>query len=246
MTAFFAPFVSLLTALGLIHMQPADIRFPSMEWFAIHMQEATSSDAVAIAAAATPMTTQSATTVQAKEVVPAVAVTARTGPHTPAAQTVQSPASSSVQTTAPVKPVQRETAGAASPLEQAVFAGLNAARAENGLSPLTLDARLSAIARAHSADMLDNDYFSHDDLSGCSASCRYDKGGYGFWSMGENIFWMSGFNLSTAASAAKVVDGWQNSPGHRANDLGDYTKVGIGVVQKGSEICVTADFATPH
>jgi uncharacterized protein YkwD len=172
--------------------------------------------------------------------------TAKVPSHTPATQTTQSAASSSKQTVVPVKAVQQETAGAASPLEQAVFAGINAARAENGLPPLTLDARLSAIARAHSEDMLSSDYFSHDDLSGCSASCRYDKAGYGFWSMGENIFWMSGFDLSTAASAAKVVDDWQNSPGHRANDIGNYTKVGIGVAQKGSKMYVTADFATPR
>jgi uncharacterized protein YkwD len=63
--------------------------------------------------------------------------------------------------------------------------------------------------------------------------------------MGENIFWMEGYDLD-AAVAAKVIESWQQSPGHRANDLGDYAKVGIGVGQSGSKIYVTADFATPQ
>jgi hypothetical protein len=31
MSHFFAPFMSLLMSLGLVHMPPAEVRFPSME-----------------------------------------------------------------------------------------------------------------------------------------------------------------------------------------------------------------------
>lgn len=133
-----------------------------------------------------------------------------------------------------------------SALKSDVIANINAARAAEGLSTLTADPALGAIARSHSADMLAHDYFEHTSLSGCTAVCRYQNAGYSYWSMGENIYWMEGFSLTESAAARQVVDAWQNSPGHRENDLGKFTRVGVGVAQSGSKVYVTADFATPR
>ena len=139
------------------------------------------------------------------------------------------------------------SSGAAfSALESAVIADINAARAQSGLSPLTSDTALGTIARAHSADMLANNYFDHTSPDGCTAVCRYQNAGYPYWSMGENIYWMEGFTLATAAAAQQIVDSWQNSAGHRANDLGDYTRIGVGISQSGTKYEVTTDFATPR
>ena len=143
-------------------------------------------------------------------------------------------------------PTGTSPASSFSPLELDVIADINAARSQNGLKPLAADATLGNLARAHSADMLANNYFDHTSPSGCSAMCRYQNAGYSYWAMAENIYWMEGFNLSTSDSAQKVVDSWQNSPGHRENDLGSYTNVGVGIAQSGSKVYVTADFSTPR
>src|SRR3989338_3919684 len=57
-------------------------------------------------------------------------------------------------------------------VEQELFRLTESERQKRGLSPLVLDARLSEIARAHSYDMLGNNYFSHTDKSGCDMACR--------------------------------------------------------------------------
>ena len=155
------------------------------------------------------------------------------------------PAQKSAATIEPAPaPASTHVASASfSALESAVMADINTAR---GLSTLTVDPSLGSIARAHSADMLANDYFEHTSSSGCTAVCRFQNAGYSYWSMGENIYWMEGYSLSESAAAQKVVDAWQNSPGHRENDLGKFTRVGVGIAQSGSKVYVTADFATPR
>jgi uncharacterized protein YkwD len=244
MSHFFAPFITLLVALGLLQAPTSGVRFPSVEWFAIQLQQASSTDTTMAAAVLPAIKKVMTATPTAREVVPAVSIVpASTSPTTHETAGVTS---SPIRTAVVPQSSEANATVSLSALEQAVLNGLNAARATAGRGALSADAQLSAVARAHSADMLTNDYFSHDDRSGCNAACRYEKNGYAFLSMGENIFWMSGYDLATSAAASKVIDGWQNSPGHRANDLGDFTKVGIGVAQQGSKIYVTADFATPR
>jgi len=123
----------------------------------------------------------------------------------------------------------------------------NEERVKAGLLPLAAEIRLSDVARAHSADMLANDYFSHEDRQGCSSSCRVTDAGYRWRAIGENIYMMSGYRLSAGKTAAMVVDGWMNSPGHRANILGSsFVVSGIGVVTDGKSVYVTAEYAKPR
>jgi uncharacterized protein YkwD len=134
-----------------------------------------------------------------------------------------------------------------SALEAAVLQETNNARAQNGLAPLSDDSTLDSVARAHSVDMQTKNYFNHNDLSGCSPSCRLDKVGFAWQAMGENIHMMSGFNLSLADAAKKIVNDWLNSPEHRANLLNtSYTKVGTGISQQGDAIYTTADYSLPR
>ena len=51
-------------------------------------------------------------------------------------------------------------------LEQEVYVQINARRAAAGVSELFMDNRVRAVARAHSQDMADNDYFAHNNLDG--------------------------------------------------------------------------------
>jgi uncharacterized protein YkwD len=103
-------------------------------------------------------------------------------------------------------------------LESAVLADLNQIRVEHGLVPLTLNARLSAAATQHSADMLAKGYFAHDSADGTSFESRlthyYAPLSYGYWSVGENLIWSTG-----SLDAARALELWMQSPEHRANIL---------------------------
>jgi uncharacterized protein YkwD len=101
----------------------------------------------------------------------------------------------------------------------------NAQRAQHGCSALRMDTHLRAAARAHSQDMHAKGYFDHNSQDGRTPWDRIKASGYAAASRGfaENI--AMGY-----ATAQAVVDGWMNSPGHRANILNCSLKaVGIGV-----------------
>lgn len=98
----------------------------------------------------------------------------------------------------------------------------NQFRAENGLTPLKLNNELNAAAQNHSKDMAVQDYFSHTGKDGSQAWDRAKLVGYEARAMGENI--AAGYTTPEA-----VVEGWKNSPGHRANLLNPtYTELGVG------------------
>jgi uncharacterized protein YkwD len=43
-------------------------------------------------------------------------------------------------------------------------------------------------------------------------------------------------------SAGQIHQAWMNSPGHRANILGDFSAIGIGVACNGGALYATEDF----
>ncbi len=99
---------------------------------------------------------------------------------------------------------------------------LNADRVANGLSALTLDEELCAIARVKSCDMKNNNYFAHVSPTYGSASEMLTYFGYAYKGVGENIAHHSTVEKSQAA--------FMSSSGHRANILGSHwTRVGVGV-----------------
>ena len=122
-------------------------------------------------------------------------------------------------------PVARTAAAAADPTaEAAVLALVNEARADAGCGALTADPALAAVARAHSADMRDRDYFSHTSPEGLSPFDRAEQAGVGY-SQAENI----AFGQSDAAA---VMEAWLESPGHRENILDcELTRLGVGVAE---------------
>ena len=135
----------------------------------------------------------------------------------------------------------------------------NEERREHGLGALEYDAKLASIAKFHSEDMADFGYFSHTNLAGESPTdrgtrqgydCRKDYGSYFTFGLAENIFqgglYGSTTNLNgvlvskdwyTLEEIAEItVNGWMNSPGHRANILdSSYDKEGIGVAVSSDE-----------
>jgi uncharacterized protein YkwD len=117
---------------------------------------------------------------------------------------------------------------------------VNATRAAYHLRPLRLDPALTRAARAHTAEMLRGNFFSHGDFYGRMVSFHL-RG-----SLGENLAWGSG----PYAQARSIVNMWLASPPHRANLLRPgYRRIGLGVAQgtfQGSPgaTVVTADFGS--
>ncbi|MGR6999422.1 CAP domain-containing protein [Yinghuangia aomiensis] len=121
-----------------------------------------------------------------------------------------------------------------------VIALTNAERTRAGLGTLTEEARLTTAAQSHSDDMAGRNYFDHTGLDGRHPADRVTAAGYTYRRCAENI-------AAGQQSPAEVVDGWMNSPGHRANILTpDLTQIGIGIAHGGTYgIYWTQVFGTP-
>lgn len=164
-------------------------------------------------------------------------------------------------------PSKRPSADWVGQLEGQVHALVNDERKKAGIKVLTLDQKLSDLARSHSSDMAINNYFEHENLRGQSPSsratnaaygCRKDYGSYYTEGIAENIFqtWLHSSTtymyglpvgkdyMSVGQLAQQIVDGWMNSRGHRQNILElKYDKQGVGVaVSKDEKVYVTQDF----
>jgi len=101
---------------------------------------------------------------------------------------------------------------------------VNEARATAGCRPVVADAALATVARAHSADMRDRDYFSHTSPEGLSPFDRARAAGVAY-ARAENIAYGQ-------RDAAAVMQAWMGSAGHRANILDcALTKLGVGVAE---------------
>ncbi|MBX2818165.1 MAG: CAP domain-containing protein [Rhodothermaceae bacterium] len=155
-------------------------------------------------------------------------------------------------------------------LEQSIHEIVNQERADENLSLLEWNDKLSVLARNHSADMLAKGYFSHESLDGRTPSdraaeagfeCVVETGGSQRIGIGENILTTvsyhsievsefngketTKFNWKSADELAReIVRTWMNSRGHRRNILRhDYIQQGIGaVVGEDQKIFVTQNF----
>jgi uncharacterized protein YkwD len=115
--------------------------------------------------------------------------------------------------------------GAADPdqAEREMLALVNRDRARAGLRPVAADARLAAIARAHSRDMVEHDFVAHVSPRTGTAMDRVHRAGLAPTLVLENV--------GRAYGAAEAEDGFLSSPGHRGNLLDPRARLaGIGIV----------------
>lgn len=117
-----------------------------------------------------------------------------------------------------------------SEVESKIFTLINTERTSRGLEALTRRSDLDQVARRHSEDMRDRDFFSHENPDGQNSSARITAAGITWSATGENIAYSMGQSTGRAENA---VEGWMNSAGHKANildenDLG-FTQTGVGV-----------------
>ncbi|KAG3127346.1 hypothetical protein PI124_g22055, partial [Phytophthora idaei] len=100
-----------------------------------------------------------------------------------------------------------------------MLASVNAQRAAQGLPALCMNTKLMAASMRHSTDMAVNNFMSHTGSDGSTMSMRVTAAGYKWTRVAENV-------AAGQSSVAAVMTSWMNSPGHRANILGDYTMFG--------------------
>ncbi len=111
-------------------------------------------------------------------------------------------------------------------IELEVVRLVNEERKKAGLAPFTHSQELSRVARFKSQDMADKNYFSHNSPTYGDPFTMMKSFGINYRTAGENI--AKGYQ-----SAQSVVNGWMNSPGHRANILNpNFGTIGVGYVVK--------------
>lgn len=94
--------------------------------------------------------------------------------------------------------------------------------------PVRLNSALRCAARAHSVDMAERNYFSHDDPEGLGSVERVANTQYRWFALGENI--AAGYPTPEA-----VVLGWKESDGHCANMMNpNFTQLGVGYFPGGT------------
>lgn len=121
----------------------------------------------------------------------------------------------------------------------------NLQRQRSHEAPLHINLRLMTAAQAKANDMAARDYWSHDTPEGRTPWQFITASGYTYAVAGENLAY--GF-----MSSSSVLNGWMNSPEHRANILNtQFSDVGFGVANssnfqnQGAETIVVAMYAQP-
>lgn len=133
-------------------------------------------------------------------------------------------------------------------LEIAIYEEVNERRDSAGEEELVHSERVRLVARYHSKDMADRDFFDHnnpDDQGSRERHAEFDACD----STNENIA-RYGYIPSneTEAIAEEIVDGWANSSGHYSIMMSDYrhvTGVGVHVTSEGV-IYATQNFCKKH
>lgn len=100
----------------------------------------------------------------------------------------------------------------------------NIQRSENGLALLALNSELTQAAATKVQDMFERQYFAHRSPQGLDAGNFAENNGYEYILIGENLA------LGNFRNDADLVQGWMDSPGHRANILNPrYAEIGVAV-----------------
>lgn len=151
-----------------------------------------------------------------------------------------------------VNPISKKPQINSVELKSQIHRLVNQLRENNGVKALQWDEKLANIAKTHSKDMADNNYFSHTSPDGTGPEKRATLFGYVCQnklenkpgSIGENIFqnnlynsvWYVGevvvsYDWKTQEQIAhSTIDGWMSSQIQRDNILeNSYKKHGIGV-----------------
>lgn len=113
---------------------------------------------------------------------------------------------------------------------------INNARRARGLAPVKVNLQLTGVARDWTDRMAVAGKISHNPQVAAQVQGDWTR-------LGENV----GFSTRTGASTTQLVNrlhtAFMKSAGHRANVVGDYNQVGVGVRVTGDTMWVTVNFA---
>ena len=108
-------------------------------------------------------------------------------------------------------------------LEKAVNQQINQYRESKKLPPLSVDPRITQIARIHSENMANGKVrFSHDGFEGRAKAITIP-----YQSVSENL----AYNMGYIDPVRNAVEGWIKSDGHRKNMEGKFNLTGIGIAK---------------
>jgi uncharacterized protein YkwD len=110
-----------------------------------------------------------------------------------------------------------------------LYAAQDRARVGAGLAPLRVDARLAEAAIVQARDCAATNHLDHRGVDGSWPWDRTRAAGYPGRNISENAAQQPGPSLNWGGdprSPEWAVDGWMQSPGHRANLLGPYADTG--------------------
>jgi uncharacterized protein YkwD len=146
-------------------------------------------------------------------------------------------------------------------IEKKILEYTNIERKNTGLSALQWNEILHKSAKAHSDNMAENDFFSHDDPQSRTPTRRAKEAGFTkikwvnaheyYIGVAENIGKMGtgnvidiGYVFNTPDSLAKAqVKSWMQSSGHRENILNpQYSDLGVGVSYDTGDYVSTQNF----
>ena len=130
-------------------------------------------------------------------------------------------------------------------IESALLAEMNRARVERGRRPLRTIATLQRPARGQSRYLLGIGMLDHDGSDGSPFWTRLIAAGFPSGrALGENLAMVPGCGTEVAA---RTVQMWLNSPGHRANLLNPafrWAGAGAAIGAGCSETILTADYGS--
>lgn len=168
-----------------------------------------------------PVATKSpaVTTVPIKTTVPAT-TTVPIKTTTPAKTTTRA-----VTTTKTTTPASTSSLNSSSFISEVVRL-VNIERAKENLSPLSESSELDGAANIRANEIITK--FAHQRPDGREWYTVLSESGISYNASGENI-------AAGQKTPAEVVEGWMNSPGHRANIMSkNFNKIGVGYVTGGS------------
>lgn len=161
---------------------------------------------------------------------PETSVPETTAPETSApgisAPETSSPETSAPETEKPSAPSEENTGSSESvhPYILRIVELVNEERAKAGLHSVTLDTAASQAAYVRAKEIVKS--FSHTRPDGRSCFTALTEAQVRYRLAGENIAWGQ-------RTPEQVMEGWMNSPGHRANILREsFTHIGVGYYQE--------------
>ncbi len=120
--------------------------------------------------------------------------------------------------------------------EAALYDLINSARADNNVTPVSINMNAVQAARSKAQDMISNNYFGHMSPTYGSPGQMLNRFGVYFRSAGENI--------AKVATVYKAhVNFLTSTRGHRENMLNpNFNQVGVGVIRHNGYVVVVEEF----